>query len=80
MPLGTVCFRAIVPGTTTEQDAFNERLLAEINAAGLILISPTRLRDKTVLRLTVGNLRTTEEYLRRAWDLVRTTCARLRAE
>jgi len=63
VPFSTVCFRAVPEVAPEEQDRFNERLLAEVNAAGPVFISHTRLRGRYVLRLTVGNLRTTTEQL-----------------
>lgn len=78
VPFSTVCFRAIVDGTLDSQNTFNERLLAEINAAGPIFLSHTKLRDRYTLRLTVGNLRTTPEYLDEARNIIRTAHARMR--
>ncbi|MBU0616590.1 MAG: amino acid decarboxylase, partial [Planctomycetes bacterium] len=60
-----------------EQDRFNERLLTEANAPGPIFISHTKLRQRYVLRLTVGNLRTTRAHVQKAWELIRTARARL---
>ncbi len=70
-PFSTVCFRAVPPGTPEAQDAFNERLLAEVNARGPVFLSHTKLRGRYVIRLTVGNLRTTRETVRTAWGIVR---------
>jgi aromatic-L-amino-acid decarboxylase len=78
VPLSTVCFQVAVDGTPEEQDRFHERLLHEINAAGPIFISQTRLRGRVVLRLTIGNLRTTEAHLRGAWELIRESNRKLR--
>ena len=47
------------------------RLLAAVNATGEIFISHTKLSGCYVLRLAVGNERTTEADLRRAWDVLR---------
>lgn len=70
VPFSTVCFRAIPPGTPEQQDRFNERLLAAVNAAGPVLLSHTKLRGRYVLRLTVGNLRTTRAHLEQAQRLI----------
>jgi aromatic-L-amino-acid/L-tryptophan decarboxylase len=61
----TVCFRREGP------DAANEALLARVNESGEAYLSHTRLRGRLVLRLAVGNLRTTEDDVRRAWDALR---------
>jgi aromatic-L-amino-acid decarboxylase len=70
VPFSTVCFRAVPAGSPEEQDRFNERLLAAVNAAGPVLLSHTRLRGRYVLRLTVGNLRTTRVHLEQAERLI----------
>ena len=79
VPFSTVCFRAIPPGDATAQDAFNERLLAEVNAAGPVFLSHTRLHGRIVLRVAIGNLRTTRETMATAWRLVRESAALLRS-
>jgi aromatic-L-amino-acid decarboxylase len=79
VPFSTVCFRATPDLPPDEQDRFNERLLAEVNAPGPIFISHTKLRGRYVLRLTVGNLRTKRKHVERAWELVRTARARMLA-
>ena len=79
LPFSTVCFRAAPPGTPEEQDAFNERLLNWVNGEGPVFLSHTRLRDRFVLRLAIGNLRTTREHVARAWELIASHARRLRA-
>jgi aromatic-L-amino-acid decarboxylase len=69
VPFSTVCFR-VPDGRVAEQDRFNERLLAAVNAAGPVLLSHTKLRGQYVLRLTVGNLRTTPAHVEQARRLI----------
>jgi aromatic-L-amino-acid/L-tryptophan decarboxylase len=64
-PLSVVCFR--MEGTDEE----NEALLERVNATGEVFLTHTRLNGRFVLHLAVGNLRTTEDDVRRAWDLLR---------
>ena len=71
VPFSTVCFRATPKGTIDEQNAFNEKLLAKINAAGPVFLVHTKLGDKIVLRLAIGNARTTREHVRSAWEIIR---------
>lgn len=72
VPMGTACFRATPPGLSPEQqDAFNEALVAKVNAEGPVFISHTQLCGRFVLRICVGNLRTRREHLETAWSLVR---------
>lgn len=80
VPFSTVCFRAVPDAPPERQDRFNERLLNEINAAGPVLLSHTKLRDRFVLRLAVGNLRTTPQHLEQAWDLICESTTRLLAD
>ena len=65
-----VCFRR--EGT----DAENEELLARVNATGEAFLSHTRLGDRLVLRLAIGNAGTTEADVRRAWDVLRREASR----
>ena len=51
-------------------DEENERLLERVNASGEIFINHTKLGDRYVLRLAIGNARTTEDDVRRAWDVL----------
>ncbi len=64
-PFSVVCFRR------QGSDRENEALLERVNASGEIFISHTRLNGRYVLRLAVGNARTTEEDVRRAWEVLR---------
>jgi aromatic-L-amino-acid decarboxylase len=60
-----VCFRR------DASDEENEALLECINATGEIFISHTRLDGRYVLRLAIGNARTSEADVRRAWEVIR---------
>jgi len=60
-----VCFRH------EGSDEANEALLERVNATGEVFLSHTRLDGRFVLRLAVGNARTTEGDLRLAWDVLR---------
>jgi aromatic-L-amino-acid decarboxylase len=68
-PLSVVCFRR------EGSDEENEALLERVNATGEIFISPTRLAGRYVLRLAIGNARTTEADVRHAWEVLK-RCAR----
>jgi aromatic-L-amino-acid/L-tryptophan decarboxylase len=60
-----VCFRR------QASDEENEELLARVNARGKVFLSHTRLGGRYVLRLAIGNARTTEDDVRLAWDELR---------
>jgi len=64
VPLALVCFRA------KGEDALNESIMHRVNASGRALLSHTRLNDKLTLRLSVGNIRTTEQHVRQVWQLL----------
>jgi len=71
-PFSTVCFRYRPEGMDEPGvDALNERVLAAVNASGEVFLSHTRLDGRHTLRLAVGNLRTTERHVARAWELLR---------
>lgn len=70
-PFSVVCFRREGP------DEANERLLAAVNATGEIFISHTKLGGRYVLRLAIGNARTTEADVQLAWDVLRREAAAL---
>jgi aromatic-L-amino-acid decarboxylase len=61
-----------------DADLLNARLLDLVNGSGEVFLSHTRLRGQYVLRLAVGNLRTTERHIARAWELLRQHAADLR--
>jgi aromatic-L-amino-acid decarboxylase len=51
-------------------DEENEELESRVNASGEIFITHTKLDGRYVLRLAVGNARTTENDVRRAWEVL----------
>jgi aromatic-L-amino-acid decarboxylase len=76
-PLALVCFRACseVAGETDSArekrlDALNEAIMHGVNATGKALLSHTRLHDKLTLRLSIGNIRTSEKHVRQIWELL----------
>lgn len=64
-PFSVVCFRR------EGSDEENEALLERVNASGEALLTHTRLDGRFVLHLAVGNMRTTEDDVRRAWEALR---------
>jgi aromatic-L-amino-acid decarboxylase len=51
-------------------DEENEEILSRANASGEIFLSHTKLDGRFVLRLAIGNERTTEADVRRAWEVL----------
>jgi aromatic-L-amino-acid decarboxylase len=79
-PLSVVCFRALFPGRDeVEHNRLNDELVEAVNATGEVFLSATKLRGRTALRLAVGNLRTEERHVRRAWTLLSEAAAHQRA-
>jgi aromatic-L-amino-acid/L-tryptophan decarboxylase len=70
-PFSLVCFRLDAP------DQANEELLRRVNASGEVFLSHTRLHDRFVLRVAIGNARTTEHDVEIAWELLRREAAAL---
>ena len=69
VPFSVVCFRR------EASDEENQAIVERANATGEVFFSPTVLRDRIVLRLAVGNLRTTAEDVERAWAVLREAAA-----
>ena len=65
-PFSTVCFRH------TASDNFE--LARAASATGEIFVAATRLRGQDVIRLAIGNARTSEDDIVRAWEVLR-SCA-----
>ena len=63
-PFSVVCFRR------EGSDEENEALMERANATGELFLSHTKLGGRFVLRLAVGNARTTEADVQRAWDVL----------
>jgi aromatic-L-amino-acid/L-tryptophan decarboxylase len=64
-----VCFRR------DASDEENEAIVERVNRSGELFISHTRLNDRYVIRLAIGNERTSENDVRRAWDALRAAAA-----
>jgi aromatic-L-amino-acid decarboxylase len=78
-PFSTVCFRAHPEGIDdqTELNHLNQRLLEAVNTGGEVFLSHTVLRGSYVLRLAVGNLRSEERHVARAWEVLQIETERL---
>ena len=76
-PFALVCFRAsgTVQGESESDRAqrleiLNEAIMHGVNASGKAFLSHTKLNDKLTLRLSIGNIRTTEKHVRQVWELL----------
>jgi aromatic-L-amino-acid decarboxylase len=62
-PFSTVCFRHV------EQD--NDEIARAATATGEVFVATTKLRGDTIIRLAIGNERTTEADILQAWEVIR---------
>ena len=75
VPFSTLCFRA-EPNSIEEKyyNAFNERLMKNVNETGKIFLSHTVLNGKFVIRIVISSFRMSEYHIRTAWDTINETC------
>ena len=85
-PFSVVCLRwrpASLVGHEDEPeiaaflDERNQSLMDAVNRTGEVLLSHARLNGRFVIRVALGNLRTEDRHVRRAWELLRGEAARL---
>jgi len=84
VPLGLVCFRARPKreGESESEcerrlDTLNEAIMHGVNATGKALLSHTKLNNQLTLRLSIGNIRTTEQHVSQVWQLLNEQLRRL---
>jgi aromatic-L-amino-acid decarboxylase len=86
--MGVVCFRFIGRDGSPRRpshaaltdrpneskiDQLNGEIVEKINASGRAYLTQTKLRDRTVMRIGLGNVLTTEDHLRNVWEMIRKT-------
>jgi aromatic-L-amino-acid decarboxylase len=71
--MGVVCFRFVGGRPENKIDKLNSEIVERINASGRAYLTQTKLRGRTVMRIGLGNVLTTEEHLRKVWEMIRTT-------
>jgi aromatic-L-amino-acid/L-tryptophan decarboxylase len=67
--MGVVCFAPRAPDSATAERMCHD-MVAEINSSGRAYLTLTRLRERSAVRLGLGNILTTEEHLRTVWQLI----------
>ena len=63
-PLNLVCFHH------TSGDEASQKVLQTVNESGEIYLTHTRLNDRFVLRMSIGQAKTEERHVERAWQLL----------
>ncbi len=76
-PMSTVLFRHHPAGLDDEEGLrrHNEEILRAVNATGEVFLSHTIVRGRYALRLAIGNIRTQERHIRKAWRLLKEAAA-----
>jgi len=73
-PLNLVCFRYEGGDGTNQKIAnreiANQKIMDRLNRSGDLFLTHTKLNGKLTLRLCVGQLRTGERHVRRAWERI----------
>jgi aromatic-L-amino-acid/L-tryptophan decarboxylase len=83
VPFSTVCFRHVPHALAADDDGAGERIDAHnaavmeaVNRTGEVFLSHTRLDGRFAIRLAVGNIRTEDRHVARAWELLREAALR----
>jgi len=74
--MGVVCFR-FIEADPARIDRLNSEIVEKINASGQAYLTQTKLRERTVMRIGLGNVVTTEQHLARAWEIIRNLAAEM---
>lgn len=64
-------------GAASKIDRLNSQIVERINAGGRAYLTQTKLHGRTVMRIGLGNILTTEEHLRKGWELIQKTAGDL---
>ncbi len=74
VPLNLVCFRH------RGGDAINQAIIDRVNDSGKLFLTHTRLGDRFVLRLAIGQTHTEQRHVQAAWDAIRAAAAEVTSE
>jgi aromatic-L-amino-acid/L-tryptophan decarboxylase len=65
VPVNLVCFRHV------GGDEINEAIMHRLNESGDIFLTHTKLDGRFTLRMSIGQTRTAERHVQRAWELIK---------
>jgi aromatic-L-amino-acid/L-tryptophan decarboxylase len=68
--MGVVCFRFKAGDEDQKIDMINSTIVERINASGSAYLTQTKLNGRTVMRIGLGNVLTTEQHLRNVWEMI----------
>ncbi len=74
--MGVICFR-FIESDEKKLDQLNSDIVERINASGRAYLTQTKLCGRTVMRIGLGNVLTTEEHLRKGWEIIQETASDL---
>jgi aromatic-L-amino-acid decarboxylase len=63
-PLNLVCFRHV------GGDAINQRIMERLNRSGKLYLTHTKIDDRFILRMSIGQTHTQQRHVERAWELI----------
>jgi aromatic-L-amino-acid decarboxylase len=71
VPLNLICFRH------KKGDTLNAQLENRLNASGKLYLTHTKLNNRYILRLCIGQTNTEQQHVEKAWKLRRETASEL---
>jgi aromatic-L-amino-acid decarboxylase len=75
--MGVVCFRFKADDDDEKIDMINSKIVEHINASGRAYLTQTKLHGRTVMRIGLGNILTTEQHLCNVWGLIQLTAGEI---
>lgn len=72
VPLNTVCFRykPHQAGSVEAENRLNMQLMENLNASGKIFLTHTKVNDRVILRMVIGQTEVRKDHVDRAWKLI----------
>jgi aromatic-L-amino-acid/L-tryptophan decarboxylase len=65
------------PPNDLASDKINSDIVERINASGRAYLTQTKLRGRTVMRIGLGNVLTTEEHVHQGWKIIQEVASNL---
>ena len=81
--MGVVCFRWVGSARGSNKinlDKLNSETVERVNASGCAYLTQTKLHGRTVMRIGLGNILTTEQHLRNVWEMIQEKVSELSHE